>query len=112
MNTVNLDAESKRLHDNAVDKGFWEPNNQETHTIFYLKQIAMIHSECSEVLEAIRKSKGDRQVVEELADIIIRTLDLYWGLKEDGYTDISLHDTYMEKTAYNEQRARMHGVLA
>ena len=112
MNTVNLDAESKRLHDNAVDKGFWEPNKEETHTIFYLKQIAMIHSECSEVLEAIRKSKGDRQVVEELADIIIRTLDLYWGLKEDGYTDISLHDTYMEKTAYNEQRARMHGVLA
>ena len=112
MNTVNLDAESKRLHDNAVDKGFWEPNNEDTHTIFYLKQIAMIHSECSEVLEAIRKSKGDRQVVEELADIIIRTLDLYWGLKEDGYTDISLHDTYMEKTAYNEQRARMHGVLA
>ena len=112
MNTVNLDAESKRLHDNAVDKGFWEPNNEDTHTIFYLKQIAMIHSECSEALEAIRKSKGDRQVVEELADIIIRTLDLYWGLKEDGYTDISLHDTYMEKTAYNEQRARMHGVLA
>ena len=112
MNTVNLDAESKRLHDNAVKKGFWEPNNEDTHTIFYLKQIAMIHSECSEVLEAIRKSKGDRQVVEELADIIIRTLDLYWGLKEDGYTDISLHDTYIEKTAYNEQRAKMHGVLA
>ena len=67
MNTVNLDAESKRLHDNAVNKGFWEPNNEDTHTIFYLKQIAMIHSECSEVLEAIRKEKGDNQVVEELA---------------------------------------------
>jgi NTP pyrophosphatase (non-canonical NTP hydrolase) len=112
LDNVNLDEEAMRLHINAVDKGFWEPNNEETHTIFYLKQIAMIHSECSEVLEAIRKSKGEQQVVEELADIIIRTLDLYWGLKSDGYTEISLHDTYLDKTAFNESRERMHGVLA
>ena len=55
---------------------------------------------------------GDDKVVEELADILIRTLDLYWGLKKDGYTDVSLHDTYLNKTAFNEQRERMHGVLA
>jgi NTP pyrophosphatase (non-canonical NTP hydrolase) len=109
---INLDEESKRLHDNAINKGFWEPNNDDTHTIFYLKQIAMIHSECSEVLEAIRKEKGDNQVVEELADILIRTLDLYWGLRADGYTDISLHETYINKTLFNEQREKMHGVLA
>jgi NTP pyrophosphatase (non-canonical NTP hydrolase) len=59
-------------------KGFWDDNNG---TIFYLKQLAMVHSEVSEVLEAIRKEKGDDQVVEELADIIIRVLDLYAGLK-------------------------------
>lgn len=112
MNTINLDAESKRVHDNAVNKGFWEPNNKDTHIIFYLKQIAMIHSECTEVAEALRKSEGEKKVVGELADIIIRTLDLYWGLKEDGYTDVSLHDAYLEKTKFNEQRERMHGVLA
>jgi len=52
---VKLDNMAKMIHKNAVEKGFWEPNTEENHTIFYLKQIAMIHSECSEVLEAIRK---------------------------------------------------------
>lgn len=110
--TMTLDQWSKEIHDNAVEKGFWEPNTEENHTIFYLKQIAMIHSECSEVLEAIRKEKGDDQVVEELADILIRTLDLYQGLVEDGYTNISLHQTMRQKTAINRQRPKLHGVLA
>lgn len=109
---TSLDTWAKEIHDNAVDKGFWEPNNNDTHIIFYLKQIAMIHSECSEVLEAIRKSKGDDQVVEELADILIRTLDLYAGLVEDGYTSRSLDAAMKEKTAYNVQREKLHGVLA
>lgn len=109
---MNLDKWAKEIHDNAVEKGFWEPNNSDTHIIFYLKQIAMIHSECSEVLEAIRKNKGDEQVVEELADIIIRTLDLYWGLVDDGYTKYSLQGVMEDKTEHNRERARLHGVLA
>ena len=52
---MNFDTWAKEIHETSVEKGFWEPNNEDTHTIFYLKQIAMIHSECSEVLEAIRK---------------------------------------------------------
>lgn len=109
---INLDFWAEEIHANAVEKGFWEPNNQDTHIIFYLKQIAMIHSECSEVLEAIRKTKGDDKVVEELADIIIRTLDLYYGLVEDGYTSESLHDVMIRKTQINRDRDRLHGVLA
>jgi NTP pyrophosphatase (non-canonical NTP hydrolase) len=117
MKTINLDATAKALHETAVEKGFWEPNNEDTHIIFYLKQIAMIHSEASEVLEAIRKEKGGAKVVEELADIIIRVLDLYWGLRNDGmatqgYDIVSLHDTLESKAKINEDRPRMHGVLA
>lgn len=107
-----LDELAVAIHANAVEKGFWDPNNEETHTIFYLKQIAMIHSECSEVLEAIRKEKGDDQVVEELADIVIRVLDLYQGLREDGYTSESLDAVLLRKTNVNRERDRMHGVLA
>lgn len=106
---VDIDELAFQIHNNAVEKGFWEPNNG---TIFYLKQIAMIHSECSEVLEAIRKEKGDGQVVEELADIIIRTLDLWAGLVRDGYTKESITKVLVEKTDINKTRPKMHGVLA
>lgn len=109
---MKLDNMAKMIHKNAVEKGFWEPNTEDNHTVFYLKQIAMIHSECSEVLEAIRKEKGDDQVVEELADILIRTLDLYAGLVRDGYTEISLDETITKKILVNSSRPKMHGVLA
>lgn len=117
MKSINLDATAKALHDTAVEKGFWEPNNEDTHIIFYLKQIAMIHSEASEVLEAIRKQKGGQQIVEEMADIIIRVLDLYWGMRQDnaivqGYVIPSLHDVFESKAKINEDRPRLHGVLA
>ena len=117
MKEINLDATAKILHDTAVEKGFWEPNNEDTHIIFYLKQIAMIHSEATEVLEAIRKEQGGLKIVEEVADILIRVLDLYQGLRDDGmatqgYSFISLHDTFEAKAKINESRQRLHGVLA
>jgi len=106
---INIDVLSHSLHATAVEKGFWNDNNG---LIFYLKQIAMIHSEATEVLEAMRKEQGDVAVVRELADIIIRTLDLYAGLLEDGYTKESLHFHLLDKAAYNKTRDDMHGVLA
>lgn len=109
---IDLDQLAFDLHDNAVDKGFWEPNTPENHTVFYLKQLAMIHSEVSEVLEAIRKEKGDDKVVEELADILIRVLDLYGGLVQDEYTALSLENILLSKAQINTNRPRMHGVLA
>jgi hypothetical protein len=68
-----LDDVSFTLHAHAREKGFWDANTEEARTIFYLKQIAMIHSEASEVLEAIRKEKGDKLVVEELAWLLTGT---------------------------------------
>lgn len=107
--SVDIDEMAFSIHNNAIEKGFWEANNG---TIFYLKQIAMIHSECSEALEAIRKEKGSDLVVEELADIIIRTLDLWAGLVRDKYTKKSIQDSLIDKMNYNTKRDKMHGVLA
>lgn len=101
------------IHSNAVDKGFWDPSAMGgDNTIFYLKQIAMIHSEASEALEAIRKEKGDDQVVEEFADIIIRVLDLWAGMNWRGYTNDSLSQVLVRKVEHNKSRPQMHGVLA
>lgn len=109
---INLDDLAAELHSNAVAKGFWEPNTPDNHTVFYLKQLAMVHSEVSETLEAIRKEKGDDKVVEELADILIRVLDLYGGLVDDGYTQLSLEEVLINKAQINTERPRLHGVLA
>lgn len=101
------------LHGTAVEKGFWEPierMDEQDQFIFFAKQLMMIDSEVTEVLEALRKNKGSQQVVEELADILIRVLDLYAGLKAHGAVTESLHYTMIEKMRINETRERLHGV--
>lgn len=109
---VNLEELAFAIHSNAVEKGFWEPNTPENHTVFYLKQLAMIHSEVSETLEAIRKEKGEEIVVEEMADILIRLLDLWAGMQRDGAVSTLLTTALVEKVAVNTERPRLHGVLA
>jgi NTP pyrophosphatase (non-canonical NTP hydrolase) len=106
---IDIDILAYQIHSNAVGKGFWDENNGVN---FYLKQIAMIHSEATECLEAIRKQQGEDQIVLEMADIIIRVLDLYAGMREDGVYSLSLEDKIKEKVAYNATREKMHGTLA
>lgn len=105
--TYYLDNLAKDLHEVAVAKGFWP---EEVDDIFVTKQLMMIVSEAVEVMEAIRKDKGSAEVVDEMADILIRTLDLYEGLVENGYTDISLDDALYNKVAFNKERPERHGV--
>jgi phosphoribosyl-ATP pyrophosphohydrolase len=110
---MNLDTLADRLHDTAQQKGFWDPISRmqkEDFFIFYSKQIAMIHSEATEILEALRKDKGDEAVVEEIADLIIRTLDLYKGLKLYSGELPSLDEILMKKSLINQERPRLHGV--
>lgn len=113
---MNIDELAKEIHRNATEKGFWDYmyENLEPKAdpfIFFAKQIAMIHSEGTEVLEALRKQKGEQEVVEELADIIIRVLDLYEGLRMNGDVKDSLDDVLMRKLEINTRREKMHGVL-
>lgn len=100
------------LNANARAKGFWDADTENNRIIFYLKQLAMVHSEVSEALEAIRKEKGDDIVVEELADILIRVLDLWAGMSTDQYTNHSLAKAVNDKMKKNRERPKMHGVLA
>lgn len=91
-------------HKLAVEKGFWDdqPRNKG-------EQIALMHSELSELLEGIRKPGPDEHCPRftkeevELADLLIRAFD-YAG----GY-DLRLLEAIFAKLRYNETRPHKHG---
>lgn len=102
-----FDELAEQLHKTAVAKGFWP---EDVDDIFITKQLMMIVSETVEVMEAIRKDKGEEQIADEMADILIRTLDLYAGLVEHGYTRVSLDYALDNKANINKDRPERHGV--
>lgn len=111
---LGFDALAALMHETAVSKGFWPDKYYD-----YIKpdvteeaictKLALVHSEVTEILEAIRKSQGEEKVVEEMADVIIRLLDLYAALKNTGQVDSSLDSVVQSKMKKNEQRPKLHG---
>ena len=102
-----LDDLAMQLHNTAMEKGFWP---EEVDDIFIAKQCMMIVSEVTELMEAIRKDKGQEEIAFETADILIRTLDLYAGIVDAGYTTVSLDYAMQEKSNINKTRPQKHGV--
>lgn len=95
-------AEVSRLH------GFHDPGVNNTPSSW----CSNLHGEISEFWEAYRKgmldSPCDKDIPltnaeEELADIIIRTLDVAWQMKIDIERAVAI------KHAYNETRPYRHG---
>lgn len=109
---MNLDDLAVELNKTSVEKGFWEPMarmDMKDDFVFYAKQLAMIHSEVTEALEALRKDQGDEKFVEELADLIIRTLDLWAGMNRNRAAPLpSLHNSVLNKANINKERPRLH----
>lgn len=103
-----LDALAAVLHETAIEKGFWDG---ETNYDKIGNKIALCHSELTEVLEAIRKSKPKELVVEEFADVIIRVLDLYAAMMNAGMISDSLDSALSKKMKTNSYRPKLHGNL-
>jgi NTP pyrophosphatase (non-canonical NTP hydrolase) len=106
---TSIDGLALNLHQTAKSKGFWD-DDVEIH--FVLAKLALVHSEVSETLEAIRKDQGSEKILEEMADIIIRLLDLYAGMRASGWLQGSLEDAILNKAMVNMERPKLHGNLA
>jgi NTP pyrophosphatase (non-canonical NTP hydrolase) len=103
-----LDAFAAVLHESALEKGFWDGE------ITYDKignKLALVHSEVTEVLESIRKDKGSEEIVEEMADVIIRLLDVYAAMRNEEQVLHSLDEILEKKININKERQRLHGNL-
>lgn len=117
FNIVNDDSVSKmfvfvfnqiarQIHNWAKRKGFWEDGQDRNDG----ELIALMHSELSEALEAIRHGNPpDDKIPEysgyeaELADLIIRVMDTA------SARGLRVAEAIIAKMAYNEGRPYKHG---
>jgi len=95
MNTVKHFIEVS--HSIAKEKGWWDEPRHDGELI------ALMHSELSEALEAMRNHGSQDDIAEELADCCIRIFD-YCGARE-----IDLENALVKKIEYNKTRPYRHG---
>lgn len=103
-----IDVAQKICHELSQAAGWWQEYDDmpEQYRKYYLgTKYSLIHSECSEGFEGLRKGLADSHLPHrnaeevELADMIIRALDYA------GKRGMDVAGAILEKLAYNQQRA-------
>jgi NTP pyrophosphatase (non-canonical NTP hydrolase) len=94
---TDLDDRAREIHNTNISKGFW---SQAPSVI--PEKLMLITTEVAEAMEAFRDG-DDAHLEEELADIIIRVLDL---AEHKGF---SMERAVIQKMGKNRDRPRLHG---
>lgn len=105
--TLTFNSVQRRCQEISAEHGFWDG---EWSNERLASKIALAHSELSETLEAMRdgnpasaKIQGFTLAEEEIADTIIRLMDLA------QYKQWRLAEAILAKMHYNETRPHKHG---
>ena len=103
---------ASEMYEIATDKGFHNGDVRGTVPANFGACCANLHSEVSELWEAYRHHELDRQcekpvqltcAEEELADIVIRAMDMATAIGVD------LGQSILKKSEYNRARSYRHG---
>ena len=99
-----FNIKAAEINQNAIDKGWWEGDRNDG------EMIALMHSELSECLEALRHGNPpDSHIPEfkgseaELADVVIRIMD--YGAARG----LRVAEAIIAKSEYNKGRSYKHG---
>lgn len=105
----NLQEIGREAHQINIGNGWdvfhpsdWPADGEKDKVRFLCTHMALVHSEVSEATEAIRHRDGVN-FAEELADVVIRTLSIAYGL------GIDLDTVTADKMEKNKTRGLHHG---
>ena len=93
MSNLSLDDIAIELHDFAVEIGAWsslEDATEEQVDNFINARLMSIVSAAGDVAKSVQTTNDPDEIAKGMINILARTLELYGGLVEQGYTQVSL----------------------
>ena len=93
-----LDALAAILHEAAVGKGFWEVSTSQA----FSEKLGYVSGEIENIRKAIENKDRSEETVSFFVMILIRTLDLYAAMRNEGFVEHSIDDLLIRQIENNK----------